>query len=1126
MAQLEIALFGPLRVTLNGEPLIHFEYDAARALLVYLALDPAVPRRREALAALFWPDEPEATALRNLRQVLNRLRAVIGDKEADPPFLLITRKEVQFNPAAFVTLDVAAFADCLASVRQHEHRHLAGCPVCRPALVWIGDLYQGEFLAGFSLDSLPFEEWLRLQREQYHIQVVEALRALLAGAEQMADWATAVATARRLITLEPWHEEAHRHLMAALAASNRRSAALAQYETCRRLLAEELGVDPAAETTTLYEQIRDGRFAAPKPVHHHLPLDATPFIGRVDLLAQLTGWLSGSRHRLLTIVGQGGVGKTRLALAAARAVAPAFADGVYFVPLAGVLPEGEGEADVAEQVTAVIASALSFTFAGGQSIRLQLLDYLRRKELLLLLDNIEHLLPAIPLLLDIHQAAPRVSLLVTSRERLNVQAEHPIWLAGLSFPAAVVPAAEEPTAFEAVRLFAERAGRADPAFALDANSLPDILRLCALVDGLPLALELAASWAGQMSVADMVTAVQQNLDFLATRLRDVPARHQSIRAVFSYSWQLLAPPARATLARLSVFRGGFHRQAALHVTRGTLPDLAGLVDKSLLRSSGNGRYEMHELLRQYAAEKLPVADPAPARHSGYYLAQVAGWEAGLYGRETFFTLAKFGADMNNIRQAWQWTNQQQDKTAVQVALPALARFFTITGRFQEGWAMFAEALRVTPAEDEGYGRLLVVQAAFANALGRYEEAIVLVQAVADANGELALAAECQRGAALWSQGHAAAAQTRLESTRLVAEASGNKQMLIEILRLLGSTTYRQGAYDAARDAYEQGRTLCLEIGDLHGESQALRGLAAIARNQAHYAAAQRTYEAGLALNRALGDRQGESSTLNALGDVAFYQGYFMAAIDYYEQSHYLAGVIGDRRGEAITLNNLGTVYDALGDYGRAAHLINAALQIKREIGFRRGEGWALACLGLLRHHEGEHAGARDLCRQALALFHQLGDRLGQGFGSLFLAGALAGLRELAEAEQLYLEAARIWEELGNRPQLVEAWAGLAALHLDRNEMEQAKAYAEKIMVFLADHSLDGAYERFRVYLTCVWVLQAADDGRYQQVWQTAVALLEAQSTRLADEQLRHTFRQNVIVHKKLLAEIRKVGPPG
>jgi DNA-binding SARP family transcriptional activator len=386
MARLSIFLLGPLQVALDDEPIVDFVTDKARALLAYLAVESDRPHRRDALAGLLWPERSQQKARQNLRQALNRARQAIGDnRDVAVPFLLISRKNLQFNADSDYWLDVAAFTSLVKACKGHRHRHREMCLPCMRRMAQMAELYRGDFLDQFSLpDSETFEEWALLTREWLRREAVEALAYLARYHERRGEYSQARAYAWRQIGLDPWQEKSHRHLMWLLALDGQRSAALAQYEACRRALAEELGVEPDAETTSLYEHIRAGGSPSfPAPLHN-LPPSPTHFVGREEELQDLAELLADPDQRLLSLVGPGGIGKTRLALQVAADHLGIFGDGVAFVPLAHI--------DEAKHFVPAIASGLGVSFHGGQDPEEQILNYLRPREMLLALDIVEHVL--------------------------------------------------------------------------------------------------------------------------------------------------------------------------------------------------------------------------------------------------------------------------------------------------------------------------------------------------------------------------------------------------------------------------------------------------------------------------------------------------------------------------------------------------------------------------------------------------------------------------------------------------------------------------------------------------------------------------------------------------------------
>ena len=584
---LEIFTLGKLQIRRNGFTLADFPTRKVEALLIYLSCS-RKSSPREQLAELLWDDRTRSQSLTNLRATLSRLNEQVA------PFLLITRKDVSMQPQAKVWVDSVELSTLLRSIKQ---------PLSSSAARRLEDaltLYKGDFLAEFSLsESRGFEDWQLAERERLRVAVMEALNQLVTFYLEQGRFDAGLVHATRLLELDPLREDAYRQMMLLLAGSGQRSSALQQYEICRHILADELGIEPEVQTTTLYHQIRSGAFvpsATPLKSTFHIPTQLTPFIGREAELAQLEDYLDDSTCRLVTLIGPGGVGKTRLAYQVAACKAEDFVWGVCSVPLTGVASSSS--------VLSTLARSLAFDFYGSTDQKTQLLDYLREKHLLLVVDNCEHILDGMALLDEILTTAPSVKILATSRERLNVQGEWLFPVHGLQYPQHEHDAETE--SYSAIQLFVQSALRGGPDFTLD--DVAAVVRICQLVEGLPLAIELAASWVHQMPVARIASHIERDLDFLSTNLRDVPERHRNIRALFEHSWRLLSAEEQAVLRKLSVFRGSFDAQATEHIVGATLQILSALAEKSLVRASPSGRYDLHELLRQFAEEKLREAD--------------------------------------------------------------------------------------------------------------------------------------------------------------------------------------------------------------------------------------------------------------------------------------------------------------------------------------------------------------------------------------------------------------------------------------------------------------------------------------------------------------------------------------
>jgi DNA-binding SARP family transcriptional activator/predicted ATPase len=702
MAQeLEIRLFGGLRIALDGVPLTDFMSQKVPALLAYLALNPG-PQRRDDLAALLWGELPDADARNNLRQALANLRRALD------AHLRITRETVELSPDAYF-LDVTAFEDGLRRLAEPRNQPLEAATA----------LYRGDFLAGFFVRDAPaFEEWMLAQRARYRELALHALHTLAQLHLDAGRYDRAISDATRLLTLDAWREETHRQLMLALARTGQRSAALAQYKRCQRVLQVELGVEPSDETTTLYEQIK----AALRGPRHNLP-PLSGLVGRAAELAELHSRLASPDTRLLTLLGPGGVGKTRLALEAAAASEPIFLNGVWLAQLADV-------AHVAA-LPATLADALGFTFAGAGPLEPQLLDFLRRKELLLVLDNFERLIspPTLDLLCEILRQAPGVKLLITSRVRLNLAAEWLYDVEGLPYPAN----GGDPADYAAVQLFVQRAQRVRPDFALTSETTPDIAQICRLVEGLPLAIELAAAWMRGLTPAQIAHELAQGLSLLTSAARDVPDRHRSLAAVFEHSWTRLDATAQAALAKLSACRGGFDRAAASAVADASAAMLTLLADQSLLRMDRQGRHDMHPLIQQFARARLAQQGPVYAqtanRHARHFAALTSQHEPEFHGKQDRQALAWMIQEADNIRAAWEWGVARADPALIEPFLESFLYFFDIQGRYGECVELTDQAVqalrpRHATRADGGraLGRALALHAAFEFRLGAFENA--------------------------------------------------------------------------------------------------------------------------------------------------------------------------------------------------------------------------------------------------------------------------------------------------------------------------------------------------------------------------------------------------------------------
>ncbi len=980
---LTLRLLGSPQINLNGTPLETLSSAKSQALLFYLALSGS-PQSRLALAGLLWPDKSDAEARMNLRQALYQLRQVL------PDHIVTTREHAALEPQAPLDVDVTLF----------EAELNAGLAGDVPALHTAADRYSGDFLAGFYVDDAQeFEEWLLVERERLRGLALQALHQLANYHADRREIGLALQYTGHLLALEPLREEAHQLMMRLLAWDGQLSAALAHYDRCRELLAAELGVEPSAETTALAAAIRSGQLTPDRvgrpserpAIPHQLPPQATAFIGRERELAALGDLYRQEHPRLITILGPGGMGKTRLALAyAERWLAHAYADrsgssdGVCFVPFADIAPASD--LSIVDQICLTISQALGLSPARGEERtapppKQALVDYVRDKHLLLLLDNFEPLVGGSLLLAEILQAAPHVQMIVTSRERLNLYEERVFALQGLALPDLNADRSVEAIAqAEAAQLFLSAARRARHDFSPRPNDWEPLVELCHFLMGMPLALELAAAWVAALSVADILQELRQDLGLLNTDLQNVPARHRSLSRLFDYAWQRLSLEEQIALAAFSVFQGGFTRLAAQQVVASMIgapvsPRLfANLVHKSLLVYDQAGdRYDLHELLHRFATAKLTL-DESQERsvrqsHCIYYCSFLQDRKAAFKGAQQQAALVEAEVDVKNIRLAWHWAVAQRDGHCIALALDGLFYLYDTRSWFLEGETLFREAaLRlaggaagaVAGAEELlTVARLEARQGWFAFHLGRSEESIRLLR---------------QSLMRLWQQ--------------------GNDQELAFSLNYLGAVLRHQGDYEQANVYLSAAMQLAQRIDDRYLASISLNTLGQTAWLQGDYALARRYCEEGLQLKREIGDQRGMMYSLTYLGRVAESQGDYVEAQRLFEESMNLSVTMGDRRGMALAWQNLGDVAAAQLHHAAAEHAFQQGVTISRDIGDRLGISRGLIRVGEANVACGELAQGEDHIREGLKVALDIGSE------PALLAGSLAMAKLWRMANQL------------------------------------------------------------------------------------------------------------------------------
>lgn len=1007
---LEIQLFGMGAAQFEGTPL-SFRSAKIRALLAYLAVNSGRPHRREFLATLLWGDVPDQKAHSSLRVALNRLQQTLApvleaEVGGERPLLEITRQTVQLNlSSAWSRVDTAVFQEELSLCQGWPPADWWRLAACIPHLQAAVGVYGEDFLTGLHLEDCPeFDAWRLSLMEQYYQQYVIALDALARHHLVLGYYDEALVYARRLLEGEPWRETSHRLIMQTLAEMGQPELALRQFRHCCQILMEELGAEPGEATATLARQIETGAWKK-RPL---LPEDPTPFAGRTEELRWLKARLIDPTYRLLTLAGPGGMGKTRLATAAAGQIGHQFRNGVCFVSLVGTGQRNDAEGDL----LLALVNALSMPVADDRPLLEQVVSFLSEREMVVVLDNFEDVQTAVGLVLDLLAALPSVTFLVTSRVRLDCPPETVLHIKGLPIPPK--EGGQGALVYDSVRLFIERARRRLPHFTPTAADLDHITDLCRLTDGMPLALLLAATWLEEFSCAEIVTAVRQNMRLLARSWTGILPRQRNMEAVFEHSWQHLAPGEQEALARLSLFVGGFSREAALAVAQAVPTTLSVLTAKCMIEAAGLGRYRFHPLLRQMGAEKLAAAPETAAAASAQFIKWYAQFlqahQADLNGSGQMAALAAIRQEITNVRQAWQLALTNMDTGGIEQMETAVAAFYDDTSQHKAGLVLFEAAQQQLEAGDatetEAYARVLLRKAQFLERTQRYNEAVAVLQLM-------------------------------LANTAVVNDWPLTGQGHFR----LGCNLMRKGEMEGALDSLREAELAFsrLEDGGMLAKVYITQG--GVLSHLGQFAAARKKMEMSMALRREIGNPRMLAVGLDNLGYLLIRMGKPAEAVQLLHESLALEREMAHRAGMRDTLINLSLAYNHMEEWRAARECLTEALVLAREMGDWQGEAICLNNLGDTAVKEGAYEEAVACLQESLRIKKERQDKMGIVFSLTHLGRAYVGLAQLELAQQVLLEACARAESLGQRPLWLSCQVALAELYLAQGNKEEAERLA-------------------------------------------------------------------------------------
>lgn len=942
---------GQSRVFLLGHPRVLHLGDAhalgsdlRHQLLAYLAYDGGWVERFR-LAELFWGDSDESTANQNLRQLLQRSRRLpwTAGLEAD-------RRHVRWR----VWTDVAALRQALAAGYLEE----------------VEALERGPLMDGMDgHGSEEFAAWLGFERERTWAAAREGLLRLARQRAEGGDHLRSAAVLDEVLRRDPYDEDAVGIRLETAGAGAGATAALRAYRGFSDRLQRELGVAPSSATQRLAAALEKGLSQPPPrvaatPAPAQPPSDApsaaavwsaeagTSFIGRHLEIAVLAERLAQPESRLITITGPSGIGKTRLARECGREFGERFPDGVHFVPLLNV-------ADAAGLPRA-IAEVVGWRLQGDAQDLTRLGVQLAQKRTLLILDNFEHIMDAVPAVAQLLGAAPALSILATSHQRLGLAREWVVPIEGLALPPAGSSVGDA-LRYDAINLFVQRARQSDPDFELRADDLPWVEAICRSLDRSPLGIELAAAWTRLLSPQEIAERIRGNLDFLASSAVDVPERHRGLRAAFDYTWALLSTAEREALARLSVFRGGFDHTAAAGVAGSPLPLLAALSDKSLLKVARGRRFDVKQQLRHFLAAKLAELTGEPDRtrdaHLRYLVAMAESHVArdgGWSGREFSTQLA---AESDNILAALEWAAAVgRTELGLRLAAP-LASFWNGRGGLS-GVRDLLDRLLLDAAEAAPTATTL-------RTLG--------------AAGSLSM-----------FLAEFSAAESYLERGMALTRSVGGPVDAARLHVSLGSVALRKGERAKARKLYLTARGLLLEHPDQEAMVGLLNNLGALAVDDGEISEALGWLEEAMTLLHPDADPALAATVLYNAGWAAWHDGQAERSFDLLQRSLEASRSVGALLREAGALNTLALLEIARGDLVAAERASSEALRLRSQLGDRFGLTFSFDARALLAARLGNFERAAQLLGAVDALRAQLNAPLGKGW-----AGAVAEARELA-----------------------------------------------------------------------------------------------------------------------------------
>ncbi|MBI9047185.1 MAG: tetratricopeptide repeat protein [Anaerolineaceae bacterium] len=1113
MKSLEISLLNTFHILGQDGKNINFRSNRILALISFLVCEADCPHSRDKLLALIWPEVAENLARNNLRVALHRIRQALDhSKDRECNFILTTPSTVQFNPESNYWLDTNIFTKTISACQLTQNK-LGRLNEDQIVFLEKGlETYKGDFLANIDINSQNFEEWLYAKRETYHQAAIWACKALIKNHICEKRWQKALSIAYRCISFEPWVDEGHRQVMRLLVMTDQTEAALRHFRTFSKNLVKEIGVEPQPDTQRLYDEINNATWNIEnlnqRNQRVNFPADFSTFVGRDEELAQINRWLENAHCRLITLVGPGGVGKTRLATQASIHISENpevdIPNGIFFIPLEDVKS--------LDGLISSITKILNIQIVPGESLRHVLIKYLKEEKLLLVLDNFEHLLQAKDLITTILHTSPNVKIIITSREQLGLKAEWILSVSGLCFP--LENEVETPELFPAVDFFIQNVKRIQPDLRdVLIKEIKSIIRICQLVEGLPLALELSANLVPFLPLSEIAEEIAKGTGIMQSTHQDIPERHRSMKAVFEYSWELLPVEYQNLMENLSLFSGEFNRQAAETIAGASLSGLAILVRKSFLhRSTITGKYHIHPLLKQFAREKLDDRDKLGGelksdlirqRYSQYYIGQIIEHKEEINLNNNWQIIKSFQQELPHLRQAWEWVIDQQVFETIDQSTTALATIYYQLGLYTDGFTVIDMAiltLRNYIQQDENpkptlkrmLGCLLVEATGFRIALYDIERAKKL-----------------------------------LEEAWEIGQEIGDFYIQMKSQYLFGSTRYfyREFSESIAHikkiDEIVNDPTLMITNEDrILTQKMIHYAIGNIALLSGDYNLAENDLIKAVNLFKSSNDHLLQAFSLLSLCKLHLKRFQFDLAK---EQIDAVQDIFKNEKypgGKGHILFVLGEMYTSLGDWERSNKYFDEFNNMSESTNGHLNYPLYYQHLGRILTGQGNLSQAQQYYERSIHAARTLNYRLEEA-DSIYGLGFIAEKKgDRKKAEKHFQESLKIKKQLDSQVPPIEPLAGLARLRFFEETEEnifESLCHINEILGYMEENpNLEGIVCPSEIYLTCYQVLTAVGDSRAPEILAQGQKCLQEIISNISDEGLRTIFLNNIESNRRIM----------